>query len=115
MTTSAETQGALELACSVPTQLAEGSAPATGVKPSRSRKKPHNVLIAGFRTLDIEFSLIQRDDTFAVRKCRLQPYGEQARTPVPDKDAGIAALVAELTNAGITGPLARVRCTRFGF
>ncbi len=85
--------------------------------PSRGRKskKPHNLLIAGFRTLEIELVLIQRGNTFLVRRCCVQRYVEQARTPVPDKDTGIAALVNELATAGITGPLARMRCARFGF
>ena len=105
-------QGGLDLA--LPEEKPEAAA---AVSPSRGRKskKQHSLLIAGFRTLDIELALIQRGNTFLVRKCCVQPYAEQARTPVPDKDTGIAALVNELATAGITGPLARMRCARFGF
>ncbi|MGE8449388.1 MAG: hypothetical protein ACN6OP_01960 [Pseudomonadales bacterium] len=105
-------QGGLDLAA-----LPEEKPETAAVSPSRGRKskKQHSLLIAGFRTLDIELALIQCGNTFLVRKCRVQPYAEQARTPVPDKDAGIAALVSELATAGITGPLARMRCARFGF
>ncbi|WP_416047419.1 hypothetical protein [Cupriavidus basilensis] len=97
--------------------LPEGKPESAAVSPSRERKskKQHSLLIAGFRTLDLEMTLLQRDDTYLVRKCRVQPYAEQARIPVPDKDAGIAALVSELATGGISGPLARLRCARFGF
>ncbi|MGT2455725.1 hypothetical protein ACU4GI_21910 [Cupriavidus basilensis] len=104
-------QGGLDLA------LPEEKPEAAAVSPSRGRKfkKQHSLLIAGFRTLDIELALIQRENTYLVRKCRVQPFAEQARVPVPDRDAGIAALVSELAIAGITGPFARMRCARFGF